>query len=186
MSRIPWTDEQERFIFERDGKCCRKCGKPLVFGNRQKGQPGAWHMGHKRAIADGGSNHLKNMIALCIPCNREQGTTSFADEERKMNYNSNVDSAKNFFNQKFGASFDLRGARRSRTMESNLDEFEQKIKKMDFIKIKEYYKKYYPIAARYEGGQSTKRNPGDEIYLHKVLIMRDYVWSKYDIDLYEL
>ena len=132
MSRIPWTDEQERFIFERDNGKCQRCGKRLVFGNRHKSKTGAWHMGHRRAIAEGGSNHLRNIIAECIICNLKQGTTSFAEEERKMSYDSKWDGAKNFLNQELGTNFDLKGVRRSESLDYILSEFERKARKLSF------------------------------------------------------
>ena len=71
-----WTEAERRFIFNKTDGICKHCKKPLVFQNRMKGQRGAWHVDHGRSLYDGGSNHLKNLWALCVGCNLDKSTSN--------------------------------------------------------------------------------------------------------------
>lgn len=46
------------------------------------GEKGAWEVEHSQPRAYGGSNHLNNLFAACIPCNREKGTRSSRSTRR--------------------------------------------------------------------------------------------------------
>jgi 5-methylcytosine-specific restriction endonuclease McrA len=56
----------------------------LAFTNYGKrGARAAWEVDHSRAKANGGTDHLNNLMPACIPCNREKGTlTSRAMKNR--------------------------------------------------------------------------------------------------------
>ena len=101
MRRPNFSEEDREFIFRRDGGCCKLCRKQLIFGNRKRNQKGAWEMGHRRAHADGGTSHLRNIVALCWKCNLEMGTKNYASSERDMEYNRSTDKVKSFLNDQF-------------------------------------------------------------------------------------
>ena len=46
-----------RFVFERDGFRCRKCGKP-----------GRLEAHHVRPVAAGGNDSPENILTLCVCC----------------------------------------------------------------------------------------------------------------------
>jgi 5-methylcytosine-specific restriction endonuclease McrA len=73
-----WSEEQKIFIFNKTKGRCRHCNKPLVFKNRMRDQRGAWEIDHGRSINNDGSNHLKNMWALCVPCNMDKSSDNGA------------------------------------------------------------------------------------------------------------
>jgi len=50
----------------RQGELCAGCGKRLAGENRYKGEWGAWHPHHKKPLAWGGSDLLRNCAILCI------------------------------------------------------------------------------------------------------------------------
>jgi len=50
-----------------DGEC-EECGEPLVYGNRQRDEDGAWHAHHKNPVSEDGSNSIRNCQILCIDC----------------------------------------------------------------------------------------------------------------------
>ncbi len=66
--------EREMLVFESNNGQCYICGKWLSFSNRQQGQHGAWHVGHKIAKSRGGSDSLRNLVPLCYNCNMGIGT----------------------------------------------------------------------------------------------------------------
>jgi len=70
-----WTEEERNYIFNKTKGRCRHCNKPIVFKNRMKGQRGAWHVDHGRSLQNSGSNHLKNLWALCVDCNLDKSTS---------------------------------------------------------------------------------------------------------------
>lgn len=64
-----------RRIFDRTDGRCHLCGKRLCFNNYGRfGRRAAWEVEHSVARASGGSDHLNNLFAACITCNREKGT----------------------------------------------------------------------------------------------------------------
>jgi len=162
MSRIPPTEEQRAFVFKRDGEHCRRCRKRLRFGNRQRGQTGAWEMGHRQSHKDGGSDHTRNFVALCVECNIEMGTTSFAQTERDMEYDNTKDKVKSFLNDQFSvgsASFDMSGARRSRSIDAEIEAFRNGLRNNSSNWTKQQLVKLQPLANRYRstGDPSFKK-----------------------------
>ena len=160
VTRRAYTEEERMYVFKRDGGLCKLCRKQLVFSNRRKDERGAWEMGHRRADKKGGSNHLRNIVALCWKHNREQETTSFAEEERKYEYDSNIDKAKDFL------GFNTSTAHRSKTMEGQLQDFKQRVKNFSLDRAKEVYKSMVPQARRFLNGDNSY-----EIYYKKCMII---------------
>ncbi len=174
MSRIPFTEEERAFVFKRDQEHCRRCGKRLVFGNRQRNMTGAWEMGHKRSHDDGGSHHLRNFVALCWKCNLQMGTKSFAQTERDMEYDNTKDKVKSFLNDQFSvgsASFDMSGARRSRSIDAEIEEFRNRLRNNSPNWAKQQFEKLKPLANRY-------RKTGDSRF-EKYNIMIKMLIDKY-------
>ncbi len=66
-----------REIYDRTSGRCHVCGKRLSIENyAQPGARGAWEVEHSRARATGGTDHVNNLFAACISCNRRKGTYS--------------------------------------------------------------------------------------------------------------
>ena len=171
MSRKPFSEEDRKYIYNRDNGHCKLCGKQLVFSNRRRNEKGAWEMGHRRAHAEGGSSHLRNIVALCWKCNLEQGTESFADEDRKMNYDSNWDKAKNILNKELlpnATQFDMSSAHRSKTLESQLQDFKRSIRNLSLERAKELHNSMTRQANRFLKGDNSY-----EIYYRKCIIIQE-------------
>ena len=64
-------------VFKKTDGHCNICGKKLCRNNYgQLGSRGCWEIEHSIPQALGGSDHLNNLFAACIPCNRAKGTYS--------------------------------------------------------------------------------------------------------------
>ena len=58
-------------VFSRTDGHCHICCKRLCFGNHGAiGKQGAWEIEHSRPRSRGGTDHLNNLYAACISCNR--------------------------------------------------------------------------------------------------------------------
>lgn len=69
--------ERERLqkIYLKTDGYCHICHRKLSFSNYGVHcAKGAWHVEHSKAKANGGSNHMNNLFAACIPCNIDKGT----------------------------------------------------------------------------------------------------------------
>lgn len=80
-------DETLRRIFERTEGRCHLCRKKLAFQNYAAiGRRGAWEIEHSIPRAKGGTNHLNNLFAAHISCNRAKGTGSSASARAKHGF----------------------------------------------------------------------------------------------------
>lgn len=60
-------------IYDRTSGYCHICGKKLSLTNYAcPGEKGAWEVEHSVPQAKGGTNHLNNLFAGCIQCNRDK------------------------------------------------------------------------------------------------------------------
>ena len=115
-----WTEEQRAYVFKRERGKCAVCGKNLVFKNRLPGQRGEWNMGHNKSVKDKGSDHLRNVFALCREHNLEQGTERLADYMDKFEPVRFRDKLKELFNDDDQTpigkvyDFDMKGIRRKK------------------------------------------------------------------------
>lgn len=76
-SRIRFSDEQRKAIFDRTRGKCHICHASLAFSNYgHHGRRGAWHIDHSIAVANGGTNHRNNLYVACISCNLDKGTAT--------------------------------------------------------------------------------------------------------------
>ena len=68
----------ERIYRRTDGQC-HICRKRLCFSNYGAiGKRGAWEIEHSRPRSKGGTDHLNNLYAACISCNRSKGNGTTA------------------------------------------------------------------------------------------------------------
>lgn len=68
------TNERLKKIFKRTDGYCHICHGKLVYSNYSfSGSIGAWEIEHSKAKFNGGSNHLNNLYAAHITCNRQKG-----------------------------------------------------------------------------------------------------------------
>lgn len=64
-----------RKIYDRTSGYCHICRKKLSLKNyNRKGEKGAWEVDHSRPHSKGGSDHLNNLYASCMSCNRKKST----------------------------------------------------------------------------------------------------------------
>lgn len=66
-----------KLIYNRTDGYCHICGKKLSLKNYAclEGK-GCWEVEHSLPKSNGGSDHLNNLYAACIVCNREKGTAT--------------------------------------------------------------------------------------------------------------
>ena len=183
MRRSNFSEEDREFIFRRDGGRCKRCRKQLVFGNRKRDQRGAWEMGHRRAHADGGTSHLRNIVALCWKCNLQMGTKNYASSERDMEYNSTTDKVKSFLNDQFSIgrhSFDLSKAKRSRSNDAELEDFYNKLNRNSQDWAKKQFERMKPLVKRYENAVKNAvfieqaQSPYEKYYVMTQMILKKY------------
>ena len=68
------TNERLKKIFKKTDGNCHICHGKLVYSNYSyAGSIGAWEIEHSRAKFNGGSNHMNNLYAAHISCNRQKG-----------------------------------------------------------------------------------------------------------------
>jgi len=64
-------------IFSRTDGSCHLCGKKLCFSNYGKLEGrGKWEIEHSIPKSKGGTDHLNNLYAACLSCNRSKGNQS--------------------------------------------------------------------------------------------------------------
>lgn len=79
-----FDEKTRRRIFERTDGECHLCGKQMYFKNYGSlGAKGAWEVEHSNPQAKGGTDHLNNLYAAHIRCNREKGTLTTKTARRK-------------------------------------------------------------------------------------------------------
>ncbi|MBK7537594.1 MAG: HNH endonuclease [Myxococcales bacterium] len=68
-----YSDERLQLIFEKTDGHCHLCGKRLSWANYGVfSARGAWEVEHSVPRAVGGTDHLNNLFAACISCNRDK------------------------------------------------------------------------------------------------------------------
>ena len=76
----------ERIYRRTDGQC-HICRKRLCFGNYGAiGKRDAWEIEHSRPRSKGGTDHLNNLYAACISCNRSKGNGTTASARGANGY----------------------------------------------------------------------------------------------------
>jgi hypothetical protein len=67
------THQSLRAVIDRTDGYCHICGKKVFIRHHgARGKRGAWEVDHSRPRACGGSDHLNNLLAACVRCNRDK------------------------------------------------------------------------------------------------------------------
>lgn len=78
-------DEAKRVaVFEKSTGECHYCEKELSLYNRDRLGRGAWEVEHSIARANGGTDHLNNLVAACWTCNVGKGTRTARTHHRTV------------------------------------------------------------------------------------------------------
>jgi len=113
QKRISFSEEERQNIFDKTSGSCEYCHKDLVFSNRTEGERGAWHVDHGIALAEGGSNSIRNLWPACISCNEDKFTFSKTEYDEEFEMEETVGKIKEACNNNLpGVSFDLYKERR--------------------------------------------------------------------------
>lgn len=73
---MAYSNERLEQIFDRTSGDCHICGGKLAFRNYAAyGARGAWEVEHSKPKCEGGTDHLNNLYAAHISCNRSKGVT---------------------------------------------------------------------------------------------------------------
>lgn len=76
----PYDDDRLTEIFDYGHGECACCGKQLSFSNYGTfGRRGAWEVDHRVPLSQGGSDNLRNLQPMCIPCNRSKSDDGFCN-----------------------------------------------------------------------------------------------------------
>jgi len=82
---MAFADDTLSYVYDRTNGRCHLCRKKLSFSNYGKfGRKGAWEIDHSRSRANGGMDHLNNLFAACIACNRSK-QVSTSRSQRQLN-----------------------------------------------------------------------------------------------------
>jgi len=74
---VPFDNYTLRRIYDRASGYCHLCQKKLAFSNYGRpGRKGAWHVEHSVLRANGGTDHLNNLLPACIERNLEKTTVT--------------------------------------------------------------------------------------------------------------
>jgi 5-methylcytosine-specific restriction endonuclease McrA len=74
---MAFSDETISRVYDRTSGYCHLCGRKVCFHNYGALRTrGAWEVEHSVPRALGGTDHLNNLYAACIVCNRTKGTSS--------------------------------------------------------------------------------------------------------------
>ncbi len=79
-------EKLERIFLRTDGQC-HICRKHLSFSNYgATGKRGAWEIEHSRPQSKGGTDHMNNLYAACVSCNRSKGNATTASARAANGY----------------------------------------------------------------------------------------------------
>ncbi len=71
---MTFSSEQQNDVFDKTSGNCAYCEKQLAWSNYgREGSRGAWEVDHRIPLSRGGTDHLNNLSAACIDCNRAKG-----------------------------------------------------------------------------------------------------------------
>jgi 5-methylcytosine-specific restriction endonuclease McrA len=74
---MSYDDYTRTWIFDRTDGDCHICGDRLCYSNYARfGSRGAWEVEHSVPLSCGGTNHLNNLFAAHIGCNRSKRACS--------------------------------------------------------------------------------------------------------------
>lgn len=68
------SNDKINYIYDKTKGYCFYCGKKLAYTNYGKIRAkGSWEIDHGRPRSKGGTDHLNNLHAACVDCNRDKG-----------------------------------------------------------------------------------------------------------------
>lgn len=74
---MAYDNDTLNWIYDRTDGYCHLCCKKLSFINYARyGNKGAWEVEHSIPRSQGGTDHLNNLYAACIRCNRNKSIQS--------------------------------------------------------------------------------------------------------------
>ena len=80
---MAFTNERLNDIFDKTDGRCHVCHKQLAFKSYNAfTRRGAWEVDHSVPKARGGTDHLNNLFAACISCNRQKRDASTSSARR--------------------------------------------------------------------------------------------------------
>ena len=79
------SQARKKFVFERDGKTCKRCGRALYLekGSKENNGKMKGHIHHIKHRKDGGTNDPDNLLLTCWPC--EAAWHRNDEKERRKN-----------------------------------------------------------------------------------------------------
>lgn len=80
-----YDSKRRREIFDKTNGRCHLCGRTIAFTNYgDLDSRGAWEVDHSVPLAEGGTDHLNNLLPAHISCNRSKQDRS-SRSSRKEN-----------------------------------------------------------------------------------------------------
>ncbi|MGH8615013.1 MAG: HNH endonuclease [Gammaproteobacteria bacterium] len=74
---MSYDKEMLRAIFNKTNRRCHLCHRRLAFSNYgAHGERGAWELDHSIPVAEGGTDHLNNLLPAHTSCNRSKQASS--------------------------------------------------------------------------------------------------------------
>ena len=74
---MSYSEEKLNKVYDRTSGKCHICHKKLAFSNYGTvGARAAWEVEHSVPKANGGTDHMNNLYAACIPCNCSKGAST--------------------------------------------------------------------------------------------------------------
>ena len=84
---MKYENEYLERVFGRTDGTCHICRKHLSFSNYGKASSrGAWEVEHSIPRSKGGNDHMNNLYAACVSCNRSKGNASTKSARAKNGY----------------------------------------------------------------------------------------------------
>ena len=78
-----YSKELLSYVYDKTDGYCFYCGKKLAWTNYGRfGRRGAWEVDHGLPTSRDGTDHLNNLHAACIDCNREKGDMTATEYRR--------------------------------------------------------------------------------------------------------
>ncbi len=84
---MSFTEDKLDRIYQRTEGRCHICRKQLSLRNYGVlGRRGAWEVEHSKPRSKDGTDHMNNLYAACIACNRKKGNSSTASARAANGY----------------------------------------------------------------------------------------------------
>jgi hypothetical protein len=98
-----YTNTQLTLIFTKTNGKCHLCYRALTFNSYGDfSSSGCWEVDHSLPKAQGGTDHMNNLYAACISCNRSKQDGSSKDVRSNNGFNRPPRSQSNYQSRKKG------------------------------------------------------------------------------------